>query len=61
MFRLKEELGRTDSPEEERSTDPWDVLEGLIRQSEETAKGLRVLSEMLGNPPLQGVKMSGSD
>ena len=61
MFRLKEELGRTDSPEEERGTDPWDILEGLIRQSEETAKGLRILSEMLGNPPLQGVKMSGSD
>ena len=61
MFRLKEEMGYTDSPEEERGTDPWDVLEGLIRQSEETAKGLRILSEMLSNPPLQGVKMSGND
>ena len=61
MFRLKEEMGYTDSPEEERGTDPWDILEGLIRQSEETAKGLRILSEMLSNPPLQGVKMSGSD
>jgi len=60
MFRLKEELGCRDSPEE-RGIEPRAVLEGLIRESEETAKGLRVLSEMLSNPSLQGVKMSEND
>ena len=60
MFRLKEELGCTDS-QEERGIEPRAVLEGLIKESEETAKGLRVLSDMLSNPPLQGVKMSESD
>ena len=60
LFRLKEELGCTDS-QEERGIEPRAVLEGLIKESEETAKGLRVLSDMLSNPPLQGVKMSESD
>lgn len=60
MFRLKEELGCRESVEE-RGIEPRTVLEGLIKESEETAKGLRVLSDMLSNPPLQGVKMSESD
>ena len=45
----------------ERGIEPRTVLEGLIKESEETAKGLRVLSDMLSNLPLQGVKMSESD